>query len=164
MASFSLSNVCLMYAYLRQTFAKLKDTIENFGSWKWYNDEYVMTETGQVAQDMANDSDEDPDTPGKDLSSSQTDPSRFASKEKLLKLCTAVAKGRHDYAFAQLGTARRKRRRRRRPQHHHATHARVKTSGTQPTAGRSPTQHSQRLRQRRLWQHAAARLCGDLKS
>ena len=88
---------------------------------------------------MANDSDEDPDTPGKDLSASQTDPSRFASKEKLLKLCTAVAKGRHDYAFAQLGKARRRRRRRRRPQHHHAAHARAKTSGTQPTAGRSPT-------------------------
>eukprot|EP00974_Lingulodinium_polyedra_P037343 3582721-Lingulodinium_polyedra.AAC.1 len=41
---------------------------------------------------LPNDSDEDPDTPGKGLCSSPKDPSRFASKEKLLKLCTMMAK------------------------------------------------------------------------
>ena len=55
-----------------------------------------MTETGKL---------EDPETPGKGLCPSSRDPSRFASKEKLVKLCTMVAKGRHDFAFTSLGKA-----------------------------------------------------------
>ena len=79
--------------------------IKNFGTWKWFQDEYNMTETGRLEGALPNDSDEDPETPGKGLCPSSRDPSRFASKEKLVKLCTMVAKGRHDFAFASLGKA-----------------------------------------------------------
>ena len=92
-----------LYAYLKQTFPKIANAIEHFGTWKWFRDEYGMTETGHMPKTLPDDSDEDPDTPGKGVCSSPHDPSRFASKEKLTKLCTMVAKGRHDYAFTQLG-------------------------------------------------------------
>ena len=94
-----------LYAYVKQIFPKLANTIENYGTWKWFRDEYGMTETGKLPNTLPNDSDEDPDTPGKGLCSSPKDPSRFASKEKLVKLCQMVAKGRHDFAFTSLGKA-----------------------------------------------------------
>ena len=94
-----------LYAYLKQIFPKLAESIENFGTWKWFQDEYNITETGKLEGALPNDSDEDPETPGKGLCPSSRDPSRFASKEKLVKLCTMVAKGRHDFAFTSLGKA-----------------------------------------------------------
>ena len=59
----------------------------------------------KLANALPNDSDEDPETPGKGVCPSPTKPSRFASKEKLVKLCSLVAKGKHDFAFATLGKA-----------------------------------------------------------
>ena len=93
------------YAYVKQIFPKLAMAIENYGTWRWFHDEYNMTETGRMDKTLPNDSDEDPDTPGKGICPSPKDPSRFASKEKLGKLCQMVAKGRHDFAFASLGKA-----------------------------------------------------------
>ena len=92
-----------LYAYLRQIFPKLADSISQFGSWKWFHEEYGMSETGQLKQELPNDSDDDPDTPGKGMCPSSEDPSRFASKAKLTKLCHLVAKGKHDWGFTQLG-------------------------------------------------------------
>eukprot|EP00974_Lingulodinium_polyedra_P084606 8189114-Lingulodinium_polyedra.AAC.1 len=63
-----------------------------------------MSETGQLpTETLPNNSDGDPDTPGKGVCSSSKDPGRFAGKEKLTKLCTTMAKGRHDWAFTQVG-------------------------------------------------------------
>ena len=56
-----------LYAYLKQIFPKLAESIENFGTWKWFQDEYNMTETGRLEGALPNDSDEDPETPGKGL-------------------------------------------------------------------------------------------------
>ena len=93
------------YAYVKQIMPKLAKSIENYGTWMWFRDEYNVTETGQMNNTLPNDSDEDPDTPGKGQCPSPKDPSRFASKEKLGKLCHNVAKGRHDFAFTSLGKA-----------------------------------------------------------
>eukprot|EP00974_Lingulodinium_polyedra_P002661 249879-Lingulodinium_polyedra.AAC.1 len=72
------------YAYLRQIFPKLTDSIQNFGTWQWFREEYGMSETGQLAAaTLPHDSDEDPDAPGKGVCSSPKDRSGFASKEKL---------------------------------------------------------------------------------
>ena len=92
-----------LYQYLRQIFPKLSDAIEYFGKWQWYQQEYGMSETGHLTTELQNDSDDDPDTPGKIVRPSSEDPSRFASKQKLIRLCTAVAKGRYDWAFTGLG-------------------------------------------------------------
>ena len=92
-----------LFSYLKQIFPKLAASIANYGTWEWFRDEYGMTKTGHMKQTMPNDSDEDPDTPSKGLCSSSGDLSRFASKEKLVKLCNMLAKGKHDWAFAQLG-------------------------------------------------------------
>ena len=62
-----------------------------------------MTETGQLTAALPTHSDEDPDAPSKSIRPSLEEPSRFASKVKLIMCCTMVAKGRHDWAFAQLG-------------------------------------------------------------
>ena len=95
-----------LYAYCRQIFPKLADSIATLGTWEWFQAEYGMTETGHLPQALPNDSDEDPDTPGKGVCPSPSkDPSRFASKDKLTKFCTMVAKGRYDWGFASLGQA-----------------------------------------------------------
>ena len=65
-----------------------------------------MTETGRPgAAALPNDSDEDPDTPSKGICPSSADPSRFASKVKMIKLFTTVAKGKHDCGCSQWGKA-----------------------------------------------------------
>eukprot|EP00974_Lingulodinium_polyedra_P096992 9401026-Lingulodinium_polyedra.AAC.1 len=74
-------------------FPKLADSFQNFGAWKWFHDEYGMSETGQLPPEtLPHDSDEDPDAPGKGVCPSPKDPNRFARKEKLLKLCAMMAK------------------------------------------------------------------------
>ena len=96
-----------LYAYLKQILPKLADNIKEHGTWEWFKKQYGMTETGQLPHVLPNDSDEDPDTPSKGLcpSSEAVGASRFASKVKLLNLCEQVAKGKHDWGFAQLGKA-----------------------------------------------------------
>ena len=59
---------------------------------------YGMAEIGRLAAAMPDDSNEDPDTLSKGICPSSEDPSRFASKAKLIKSCTMVAKGMHDRA------------------------------------------------------------------
>ena len=55
-----------------------------------------MTEIGRLAAALPNESDEELDTPSKGICPSSEDPSRFASKVSLTKLCTMAAKGMHD--------------------------------------------------------------------
>ena len=76
--------------------AKLSDSIANFGRWHWFHEVYGVTETGRLAAALPHDSDEDPDAPSKGIGPSSEEPSRFASKVKLTKLCTMVAQGKHD--------------------------------------------------------------------
>ena len=92
-----------LYAYLRHIFPKLADSISQFGHWKWFSEEYGMSETGRLKTDLPNNSTKDPDSPGNGIHPSSEDPSRFASKAKLTKLCTMVATGKHDWGFTQLG-------------------------------------------------------------
>ena len=56
-----------------------------------------------MPKDLPGDSEDDADEPGQGLCPELEDASRFASKVKLVSLRTQVAKGRHDWAFAQLG-------------------------------------------------------------
>ena len=56
-----------------------------------------------MPKELPGDSEDDADEPGQGLCPDPEDASRFASKVKLVSLCTQVAKGRHDWAFAQLG-------------------------------------------------------------
>ena len=80
------------YAYLKQIFPKLSDSIANLGRWQWFHEVYGTTGKRQLDASLTHDSDEDPDTPSKGICPSSEDPSRFASKVKLTKLCTMVAK------------------------------------------------------------------------
>ena len=90
------------FTYLKQIFPKLADSIQSFGTWTWFHEEYGVTETGHLKQTLPDDTDDDPDEPSKDVCSSSKDPSRFVSKEKLRKLAMNVAKCKHDWAFSQL--------------------------------------------------------------
>ena len=55
-----------------------------------------MAEIGRLAEAWPNDPDEDPHTPSTGICPSSEDPSTLASKVKLIKLVTMVAKGTHD--------------------------------------------------------------------
>ena len=63
-----------------------------------------MTEMGRLVAALPNDSDEDPDTRSKGICPSLEDMSRFASKVKLIKLCTMVVPGKHDRVFEMAST------------------------------------------------------------
>lgn len=92
----------VFFKYLRQIFPRLADSIAEFGTWMWYHRKYGMTETGRLSQELAGDSDDEPDTPAKGLCPEQDEPSRFPSKMKLIKVCEAVATGKHDWGFTSL--------------------------------------------------------------
>ena len=51
-----------------------------------------MTETGNMPKELPGDSEDDADEPGQGLCPDPEDASRFASKVKLVSLCTQVAK------------------------------------------------------------------------
>ena len=80
-----------LYAYA----ATGEHTTQSLCRWQWFHEVYGMTEIGHPAAALPNDSYEDPDTPSKGICPSSEDPSMFASKVKLIKLCTMVAKGMH---------------------------------------------------------------------
>ena len=87
------------FKYCRQIFPKLADSITEHGTWHWYNEKYGMTESGHLPKESLADSDDEPDTPAKGLCPEQDEPTRFASKMKLIKVCDAVASGKHDWGF-----------------------------------------------------------------
>ena len=90
------------YNYCRQIFPKLQDSIENFGTWAWYNAEYGMSETGLFEDIAGSDDDDDQDQDGQHEGDMR---SRYMSKEKLHSLLSAVAKNKHESAFTSLAKA-----------------------------------------------------------
>ena len=94
-----------LYAYLKHIFSKLSDSIANFGRWEWFHDVYGTSEAGRLAAALPNDSDEDPDTPSEGICPSSEEPSRVASKAKLIK-CAPWWPQASMVGVAQLGKHR----------------------------------------------------------
>ena len=89
------------YAYATTS----EHTAQQQCKWQRFHEVYGVMEIGRIAAPLPHDTREDPGTPSKGICPSSEDPIRFASKVKLIKLCTMVAKCNHVWGFAQFGKA-----------------------------------------------------------